>query len=125
MTKHTLFLAAALGLLAGTLTPQADARIAPRPTGVIGVDSNQLTPEYWIDRQRHADRVVLDRGALALQNRELQQTDPAMPDVESTPAALDAPTVREGTEDLSSRPPRRLYDVLGKPVAAKAIADLE
>src|SRR3546814_1593736 len=83
MTKHTLFLAAALGLLAGTLTPQADARIAPRPTGVIGVDSNQLTPEYWIDRQRHADRVVLDRGAIALQNRELQQTDPSMHDVES------------------------------------------
>src|SRR3546814_2092051 len=45
MTKHTLFLAAALGLLACPLTPQADARIAPRPTGVIGVDSNQLTPE--------------------------------------------------------------------------------
>src|SRR3546814_12478771 len=89
MTKHTLFLAAALGLLAGTLTPQADARIAPRPTGVIGVDSNQLTPEYWIDRQRQADRVVLYRRAIGLQHRELQQTDPSMPAVESLPAALD------------------------------------
>src|SRR3546814_6138783 len=114
MTKHTLFLAAALGLLAGTLTPQADARIAPRPTGVIGVDSNQLTPEYWIDRQRHADRVVLDRGAIALQNRELQQTDPSMHDVESLPAELDAARVREWIEDLSSRPQRQLYDVQGK-----------
>src|SRR3546814_3972411 len=121
MTKHTLFLAAALGLLAGTLTPQADARIAPRPTGVIGVDSNQLTPEYWIDRQRHADRVVLDRGAIALQNRELQQTDPSMHDVESLPAVLDAARVREWIEGLSSRPQRQLYDVQGKPVPAKAI----
>src|SRR3546814_519238 len=99
--KHTLFLAAALGLLAGTLTPQADARIAPRPTGVIGVDSNQLTPEYWIDRQRHADRVVLDRGAIALQNRELQQTDPSMHDVESLPAELDARS-EEHTSELQS-----------------------
>src|SRR3546814_11542889 len=89
MTKHTLFLAAALGLLAGTLTPQADARIAPRPTGVIGVDSNQLTPEYWIARQRQADRVVLDRGAISLQNRALQQPEPAMPHGESLPAELD------------------------------------
>src|SRR3546814_9236553 len=82
MTKQTLCLAAALGLLAGTPTPQADARIAPRPTGAIGVDSNQPTPEYWIDRQRHADRVFLDRGAIALQNRAPPQTDP--PDRNST-----------------------------------------
>src|SRR3546814_7616949 len=121
MTKHTLFLAAALGLLAGTLTPQADARIAPRPTGVIGVDNNQPTPVYWIDRQRHADRVVLDRGAIALQNRELQQPDPSMHDVESLPAELDAARVREWIEDLSSRPQRQLYDVQGKPVPDKAI----
>src|SRR3546814_17841590 len=103
MTKHTLFLAAALGLLAGTLTPQADARIAPRPTGVIGVDSNQLTPEYWIDRQRQADRVVLDRGAIALQNRELQQTDPSMHEVESLQAELDAARVREWIERSEER----------------------
>ena len=121
MTKHTLFLAAALGLFAGALAPQGDARIAPRPTGVIGVDSNQLTPDYWIDRQRQADRVVLDRGAIALQNRELQQTDPSMHDVEGLPAELDAARVREWIEDLSSRPQRQLYDVHGKPVPGKAI----
>src|SRR3546814_943064 len=114
MTKHTLFLAAALGLLAGTLTPQADARIAPRPTGVIGVDSNQLTPEYWIDRQRHADRVVLDRGALALQNRELQQTDPSMHAVASLPAELEAARVGAWNEDLAPRPQRQRSDGAGK-----------
>ena len=121
MTKHTLFLAAALGLLAGTLAPQADARLAPRQTGVIGVDGNQLTPGYWIDRQRHADRVVLDRGAIALQNRELQQTDPSMHDIENLPTELDAGRVREWIEDLSSRPQRQLYGVQGKPVPGKDI----
>src|SRR3546814_12418055 len=119
MTKHTLFLAAALGLLAGTLTPQADARIAPRPTGVIGVDSNQLTPEYWIDRQRHADRVVLDRGAIALQNRELQQTDPSIPDRETLPAERDAPRRRDWIEDLSPRPPPTPSARPGNPGPAK------
>src|SRR5690606_37342028 len=95
--------------------------LPPQPTGVIGVESNQLAPEYWIDRQRQADRVVLDRGAIALQNRALQQTDPSMHDVEGLPAELDAARVREWIEDLSTRPQRQLYDVQGKPVPDKAI----
>src|SRR3546814_12720323 len=119
MTKHTLFLAAALGLLAGTLTPQADARIAPRPTGVIGVDSNQLKPEYWIDRQRHADRVVLARGANALQNRDTQENDPSMHDADNLPAELEAARVRECKADLASSPARPPYDVQGKPAPDK------
>src|SRR3546814_14679447 len=124
MTKHTLFLAAALGLLAGTLTPQADARIAPRPTGVIGVASNQLTPEYWIDRQRHAARVVLARGAIALQNRALQQTDPSIQDVQTLLAELYAARVREWIEELSSRPQRQLYEVQGKHAPEQSTAGL-
>ena len=34
MTKSTFLLAAALGLLAGTLAPQAGARITPQPTRI-------------------------------------------------------------------------------------------
>src|SRR5690606_11650268 len=121
MTKHTLFLAAALGLLAGALAPRADARIPPQPTGVIGVESNQLAPEYWTDRQRQEERMVLYRGTIALQNSELKQTDPSMHDVEGLPVELDAARVREWIEDLSSRPQRQLYDMKGKPVPDKAI----
>ncbi|HZW18540.1 MAG TPA: NlpC-P60 family protein, partial [Luteimonas sp.] len=80
MTKFSLFLAAALGLSALATAPAADARVSPQPTGVIGVDTSQLTPDYWVDRQRQADRVVLDRGQIALQNRKLQETDPSMHD---------------------------------------------
>jgi len=121
MTKFSFLLAAALGLFAGTLASPADARIAPQPTGVIGVDTNQLTPGYWVDRQRQADRVVLDRGQIALQNRKLQETDPSMHDIENLPAELDAATVRGWIEGLSSRPRKTLYDEQGQQVAKKAI----
>ena len=120
--KRTVLLAALLGLLA--LAPQADARVAPQPTGVIGVDTSQLTPEYWVGRQRQADRVILDRGAIASQNRKLQQQDPSLHDVEGLPAELDATTVHEWIEGLSSRPSKPLYDDQGKPVAKKTLDGL-
>ena len=119
--KRTFLLAALLGLFAGAFAPHADARVAPQPTGVIGVDSNQLTPEYWVGRQRQADKVILDRGAIASQNRKLQQDDPSLHDVEGLPVEVDAAQVREWIEDLSSRPSKQLYDQQGKPVAKKAL----
>jgi len=122
--KRTFFLAALLGLFAGGLPPHADARMAPQPTGVIGVDTNQLTPDYWVDRQRQADKVILDRGAIASQNRRLQHEDPSLHDVEGLPGELPAAQVREWIEDLSSRPSRPLYDVQGKPVGKKTLDGL-
>ncbi len=117
--KPTFLLAALLAFSGGALAPQADARDVP--TGVIGVDTQQLTPDYWIDRQRQADKVVLDRGAIASQNRRLQQTDPSLHDVEGLPAELDAERVRGWIEALSARPGKPLYDLQGKPVAKKAV----
>jgi cell wall-associated NlpC family hydrolase len=119
--RLSLILATLLGLLAGAATPGAIARTPVFPTGVIGVDSDQLTPDYWIGRQRQADKTVLDRGAIASQNRRLQQTDPSLHDVEGLPTSLDAERVREWIEALSSRPEKPLYDERGKPVAKKAI----
>ncbi|HVI59753.1 MAG TPA: SH3 domain-containing protein [Luteimonas sp.] len=117
--KPSFLLAALLALSAGALSPQAAARAAP--TGVVGVDTQQLTPDYWVDRQRQADRVVLDRGAIASQNRRLQQDDPSLHDVEGLPTQLDAARVREWIEALSVRPDKPLYDEQGKPVSKKAI----
>jgi hypothetical protein len=117
--KSSFLLAALLALSSGMLAPQAAARDVP--TGVIGVDTQQLSPDYWIDRQRQADKVVLDRGAIASQNRRLQQDDPSLHDVEGLPAELDAARVRGWIEALSSRPEKPLYDEQGKPVPKKAI----
>lgn len=124
MTKFSFFLAAALGFSALATAPAADARVSPQPTGVIGVDTSQLTPDYWVDRQRQADRVVLDRGQIALQNRKLQETDPSMHDIESLPVELDAARVRDWIEGLSRRPEHTLYDVRGKQVPKKSIDEI-
>ncbi|MDN5781099.1 MAG: SH3 domain-containing protein [Luteimonas sp.] len=119
--NRSFLLAALLGLLAGVLAPQADARSALQPTDVIGVDTSQLTPEYWVGRQRQADKVILDRSAIASQNRRLQADDPSLHDVEGLPAQLEAAQVREWIEDLSSRPSKPLYDQQGNLVGKKAL----
>jgi SH3 domain containing protein/NlpC/P60 family protein len=122
--RSSFLLATLLGLLAGAVSPDVTARVASYPTGVVGVDSIQLTPDYWVERQRQADKPVLDRGAIASQNRKLQQTDPALHDVEGMPSTLEAARVREWIETLSARPQKTLYDEKGKPVSKKAIDGL-
>jgi cell wall-associated NlpC family hydrolase len=119
--RLSFLFATLLGLLAGTLAPSAIAREASYSTGVIGVDSIQLTPDYWVERQRQADKPVLDRGAIASQNRKLQQTDPALHDVEGLPSNLEAARVGEWIEALSPRPQKTLYDDQGKPLSKKTI----
>jgi cell wall-associated NlpC family hydrolase len=119
--RFPFLLATLLGLLAGAIAPDTVARTPSYPTGVIGVDSTQLSPDYWVERQRQADKPVLDRGAIASQNRKLQQTDPALHDVEGLPTSLENARVRDWIESLSSRPQKALYDADGKLVSKKAI----
>lgn len=109
-------------LLAWAVLPGiAPAREAPRPTGVIGVDTAQLAPGYWIARQRQADTPVLDRGAIAAQNTRLLREDRSTRDIATLPATLDRATVAGWIEGLSSRPGRRLYGQDGREVPAAAV----
>ncbi|MGV8930629.1 MAG: SH3 domain-containing protein [Luteimonas sp.] len=119
--RSSFLLAALLGLLAGTATPVSMARTSPHATGVVGVDSAQLSPGYWIARQRQADKRILDRAAIASQNRKLQQVDRSLHDLEALPATLDAARVRSWIDELSTRPSKPLYDANGKLVAGKTI----
>lgn len=108
-------------LLAGLAPTAASARETPQPTGVVGVDRAQLDPDYWIARLRQPDKPVLDRSAIAAQNRRLLATDPSMHDIEALPATLDAARVRGWIEALSRRPTRTLYDARGKALTTKTI----
>lgn len=108
-------------LVAGLAPGIGVAREASQPTGVIGIDRAQLDPDYWIARLRQPDEPVLDRSAIAAQNRRLLATDPSMHDIEALPATLDSTRVRGWVEALSKRPTRSLYDAHGKALTAKTI----
>jgi cell wall-associated NlpC family hydrolase len=114
----------ALALLAAPLHAREVASI-PATTvpasGVIGMEEAYLSPDFWIKRLAHADRVVLDAAALAAQNDKLVRIDDSMHDLRALPATLGREQVAGWIEDLSSRPDEPLFDVDGKPVPSATL----
>ena len=110
------------GWLLGLSWSDAPARDAsPRPTGVVGVDSAQLDPGYWVARAAQADAAVMDPAAIAAQNRALAENDPSVRDLHGLPDALPREQVAGWITALSSRPQRTLYGEDGREIAASAI----
>jgi hypothetical protein len=94
-------------------------------TGVVGVDPPKLTPAYWIGKQPHPDRVLLDRAGIAAQNARMRANDPAIHDLRALPAQLPRDTIRKDIQALSATPSRTLYDLRGQALDAKALDALQ
>jgi hypothetical protein len=84
------------------------------PHAVIGVQQEQLTPEFWIARESNAKRVVLDTQAIALQNARLRELDSSVHDLEKMPGELTAVDVRSWIEKISQYPDEGMYDAAGR-----------
>ena len=116
--------AVALALLAAPLHAREVASIpatAVRANGVIGMEEAYLSPDFWIKRLAHADRVVLDTAAITAQNDRLMRIDDSMHDLRAMPATLDREQVGGWVKDLSRRPEEPLYDVDGNPVPSETL----
>ncbi len=124
MTFKPLFLTAALLTVVCASTPASRAEApatAAQATGVPGVSTAQLDPEYWVRKQAAADRIVLDRAAIAAQNEKLERLDDSVHDIEALPASLERAQVKDWIEGLSKRPAKPVYDERGREVPAKAL----
>ena len=114
----------ALALLAVPLHAREAASI-PATTvpasGVVGMEEAYLSPDFWIRRLAHADRVVLDTAAIAAQNDKLMRIDDSMHDLRTVPATLGREQVAGWVKDLSRRPDEPLFDVDGKPVPSATL----
>jgi hypothetical protein len=113
-----------LALLAAPLHAReaASLRTATVPaSGVVGMEEAYLSADFWIKRQAHADRVVLDAPAIAAQNDKLMRIDGSMHDLRSLPPTLGREQVAKWIKDLSRRPEQPLFDVDGKPVPSAAV----
>ena len=84
--------------------------------GVIGIEEQHLTPEFWVARLATPDAVVLDQAAIAAQNANLLRTDPTIHDLRALPATLTRSQVAGWIEALSQRPDDAMYDVEGEQV---------
>ena len=75
--------------------------------GVIGIEEQHLTPEFWVARLATPDAVVMDTAAIAAQNATLLRTDPTIHDLRALPATLARAQVAAWIEALSQRPDAR------------------
>ncbi|MCD9027710.1 SH3 domain-containing protein [Luteimonas sp. BDR2-5] len=104
-------------------TPAQDALQARQDAAaaVIGVSAAQLEADYWIERARHADRVIYDAEQLATQNVVMLDNDPNLVDLAELPTLVEAEQVRAWVEARSVLPEQPLYDVAGKQGSARAM----
>ena len=124
MTRHRWAFGRWIGLVAIVLLlvqPALQARETARATGVVGVDTAQLDPGYWIRLQPGSDAVILERDTIAAQNRRLLREDGSTRDIATLPDALPAVQVRAWIENLSSRPTRTLYDEAGTEIPTAGV----
>jgi cell wall-associated NlpC family hydrolase len=113
--------ALALALLAAPAVARDVAALAVPPSGVIGVEDAQLSPDYWIARLPQPDALVFERDAVAAHNARLMQLDPSMHDLHALPDVLPHAQVLQWLDAVSRRPTRPLFDVHGARVPAAAI----
>ena len=89
---RTLSVAVLLAAVACAPLAGAQERRTEAPREVVpGVVASQLSADYWIERlRRDADRVILDRDAIATQNAAMLRLDPSLHDIEHLPVTLEA-----------------------------------
>jgi len=74
----------------------------------------KLQPQFWIARDSHANRIVLDANAIAAQNTRLLRLDPSVHDLEKFPSALTGSQVRSWIEKISEYQEDELFDSDGR-----------
>jgi len=109
-------------LVLAALSPlQAREWQVPAATGVIGVETAQLDPQYWIARQDEAEKVVLDAATIAKQNARLHALDQSLYDLDALPASLVREQVETWVRPLSAPPKKPLFDEQGQPVPSATV----
>lgn len=122
--QRVVTLLAAVLVVAGCSTAPTSAPPSIPSHGVIGVQDTHLDPAFWIERERRADRVILDATQIAVQNAKLMHVDSSMNDLESIPNRLPGAQVRAAIAALSKPPTRTLYDEQGTEISQATIEEL-
>lgn len=119
--RHTLLAAMLAMAVVASAARAADVPPAPPPSGVLGITDAQLDPSFWVGHLSGADKVVLDRTAIAAINDKVMRLDPSMHDIRHLGASLPRAQVQGWIGKLTSKPAKTLYDVDGNEVPAATI----
>jgi cell wall-associated NlpC family hydrolase len=98
----------------GLLMPAAAFASGEIPTLDLSISQPELlTPDFWIARLSHPQRVTLSTRAVVDRNASLLRLDPSMHDLRALPDMLDRHQV-EAWMAISKRPDRALFDTNGR-----------
>jgi cell wall-associated NlpC family hydrolase len=123
-TTRQLWIVLVLGLLLPATGWSRDQTHALRTPPSLPVSAGQmLSPDFWIARLRHPNRVALTPHAIAARNAELLRLDPSMHDLAALPDRLDRATVLPWLA-MSRRPTAALFDIDGHAVSAATLDSL-
>ncbi len=101
----------ALALCAGSALAVTPVDPLPLPpSGVVGVEDPQLTPEFWIARLADPDAPVLTRGEIAAANARLLRVEPSLHDLSALPESLPRQTVLDWIGGVSRLPREAPFD---------------
>lgn len=115
-----------LGLIccAASATASETPSLVVPASGVLGVQTEQLKADYWVDRAPDGDIVLMDEKAIVAQNQSVLHDDDSMYPLAEMPATLQGSTVKAWITDLSSRPSGNLYDIDGQRLGVTSINKL-
>jgi cell wall-associated NlpC family hydrolase len=105
-------------LLLAAMPWRIQASDAPAsPVAIMAAHPERLSPEFWVRRAEHSDRLMMSDGARRAQNAQLLRSDPSMHDLAQFPASLTGMQVRAWIEQRSVLPSGVLYSESGQPIA--------
>lgn len=99
---------------------EGDAHAARRHAA-IGVETAQLRADYWIRKQTHASRIVLDAATIATKNTQLPKIDKSVNDIERLPGMLGRARVHAWIDVLSRTSGAVLFDAQGSEVSQASL----
>ncbi|BDU20046.1 SH3 domain-containing protein [Dyella sp. GSA-30] len=113
--KHTYGML--LASLLAVIPCFAQALDAPTsPVAIMAAHPERLSPEFWVRRASHADRLMMSDEARRAQNARLLRSDPSMHDLATFPATLTGAQIRAWIGQRSIVPSGVLYDEHGQSI---------
>lgn len=98
-----------------------DATLPIPPSGVIGVQENMLTPDYWIAKLPSPNKLLMEPAQIDAQNIRMFDSDPNMYNLRNIGPTLTHDQVETWINKVSKMPTKALFDEHDMPIAASTL----
>ena len=98
-----------------------DSTLPIPPSGVIGVQQDMLSPDYWIAKLPSPNKAMMEPAQIDAQNVRMFDTDPSMYNLRNMGPTLPHDQVEAWIKKVSRMPAKALFDEHDMPIAASTL----